>query len=342
MRSPDFNNLLKVLRRERPERPTLFDFFMNLPLYERVNGRGYPGGTELDYSLFVMEAFAKMGYDHLTTHGSNFGFPKRERRQKASLSLNEGAMITDRASFERYPWPDPDAADYSRLDTLRRYLPEGMKLVVYGPDGVLENVIRLVGYDNVCFMLYEDPELLGWIFDAVGSRLVRYYEIAGQADSVGAMIGNDDWGFKTQPFLSPADLRKYVFPWHRRIVETIHGCGMPAILHSCGNMSALWEDVIALGYDAKHSYEDAIAPVEQEYEKYAGRIAVLGGMDIDYVCAHPVAEIRRRAGAMLKRAADRGGYALGMGSAVPDYVPQDSFLAMIDVATGDGWLLEPA
>ena len=41
----------------------------------------------------------------------------------------------------------------------------------------------------------------------MGSRFVRYYEICGTFDSVGAMISNDDWGFKTQTMLSVGDMR---------------------------------------------------------------------------------------------------------------------------------------
>lgn len=36
MRNPDFTNLLKVLKCEKPERPTLFEFFLNDRLYKRL------------------------------------------------------------------------------------------------------------------------------------------------------------------------------------------------------------------------------------------------------------------------------------------------------------------
>ena len=35
---PNFDNLLQVLRREKPDRPTLFEFFMNDPLYRVTLG----------------------------------------------------------------------------------------------------------------------------------------------------------------------------------------------------------------------------------------------------------------------------------------------------------------
>jgi len=75
---------------------------------------------------------------------------------------------------------------------------------------------------------------------------VRHFE------TVGALIANDDWGFKTQTMLSPADLRRYVFPWHERIVETIHAAGKPAILHSCGFAGEIMDDIIdGMKYDCE-------------------------------------------------------------------------------------------
>jgi uroporphyrinogen decarboxylase len=43
--------------------------------------------------------------------------------------------------------------------------------------------------------------------------------------------------------------------------------------------------------------------------------------------------VYRRAKAMLERSADRGGYALGTGNSVPEYVPQEHYFAMIAAAT---------
>jgi uroporphyrinogen decarboxylase len=205
-----------------------------------------------------------------------------------------------------------------------------MKIVAMGPSGVLENTIRLAGYDRLCYLLADDEGFAGDLFDAVGSRLVRYYERVAAHPAVGALIGNDDWGFKSQTMLSPPAMRRFVFPWHKKIVEAAHAAGKPAILHSCGNLESIMDDVIeTMGYDAKHSFEDAILPVEQAYEKYGGRIAILGGMDVDYLCRTPPAEIYRRSTAMLRRAEKRGGYALGSGNSIPDYVPDEGFLAMV-------------
>lgn len=244
--------------------------------------------------------------------------------------MNDGTVIFDRKSFEAYPWPNPDEADYSRLETLSAELPEGMKLIVHSPDGILENVVRLVGFENLCFMLADDPDLAKDLFDAVGSRMLRYYELCAPYDSVGALISNDDWGFKTQTMLSVDDLRRFVFPWYKKIVEVAHKAGKPAILHSCGQLEKVMDDIIDdMKFDAKHSFEDGILPVERAYEKWGGRISILGGMDVDFLCRSRPEDIYNRAAAILEKTKMQGGYALGSGNSIPDYVPVEAYFAMI-------------
>ena len=334
-REPDFENLLRVLRRERPARPTLFEFFLNEPLDKVLVGDAWLEGDDT-FSRFRnrMMAFRAAGYDYVTWMAADIWFPAGERNHgKRSVSMNEGSVIHDRESFEAYPWPDTANADYSILDRALDVLPEGMKMVVNGPCGVLENMMSLVGYEDTCLMIHEDPQLAKEVFDAIGSRLLSYYKRAAEHPAVGACISNDDWGFKTQPMLAPRDMRKYVFPWHKRIAAAVHASGKPVILHSCGNLREVMDDVIDdIQMDGKHSYEDSIQRVEDAYEEYGNRIATLGGLDLDFVCRSTPDEITRRGREMLERSAQRGGYALGTGNSVPDYVPQANYFAMLKAA----------
>jgi len=332
-RKPDIENLYKVLRKEEPDRPTLFELFMNLPLYERLAGRKLADNTPEENLKLVVEAYTAAGFDYATTHASDFKLDAREQQTKSTISLNENFVITDGDTFQQYSWPDPKNYDYSRLEKIRPFLSDGMKLMVMGPGGVLENVIALTGYDNLCFMLYDNPDLAGAIFDKVGEGLLKYYEAALSFDTVGLLMSNDDWGFKTQTFLSPADMRKYVFPWHKKYVEIAHSHKIPALLHSCGYFNDVLDDTIDfMGYDGKHSFEDTILPVEDSYERWHNRIAILGGIDVNFIISRSEEEIIKRSRAMLDRAKGRGGYALGTGNSVPEYVPQDNYIALLKAA----------
>ena len=333
MREPNFENLLKVLKRQVPDRPTLFEFFLNGPLYDKLAGYEIVSKTDRLSSLRILiHAFKNAGYDYATIRGSeDFYYSRGESHSQKTISLNEGGVISDRKSFNEYPWPDPDSCDYSHLTNIIPEIPKGMKLLMCENGGILENVISIVGYENLCYMTVEDPGLVEDIFNAVGSRLLRYHEICCDFDSIGAFICNDDWGYNSQTMLSPAELRKYVFPWYKKIVEVIHASGKPAILHSCGNLTEVMDDIIDyIKFDGKHSYEDNIVPVEDFYEIWGSRIAIMGGIDLNFICKSNPDQIKERCKAMLQRSSVRGGYALGTGNSVPSYVPDENYFAMIE------------
>jgi len=334
MRKPDYRQLQKVLSRQRPDRPTLFEFFLNGPLFTRLTGiRDMGVWGSPTWGVVAAKAYASAGYDYVTVPGSTYRFETGGNRHEKSISQNEGAVIWDRESFRKYRWTDPLSADYSALERSSEYLPEGMKVIPFGPSGVLENCISLCGYENLAMMVLDDPQLAGDVFEAVGSRLEAFYRRVVKCPNIVAVISNDDWGFAQQTMLSPADMRRFVFPWHQRIVRAIHEAGYPAILHSCGNLAAVMDDVIGvMKYDAKHSYEDKIMPVEEAYVRWGGRIATLGGIDVDFVCRNTPQAIHERSLAMLKKAEKAGGYALGTGNSVPEYVPTEKYLAMIQAA----------
>ena len=318
---------------QKPKRATLFEFGISRRHLELLAGREPQGDTKVDRWRLAIDAMSNAGYDYVRGLASDLRFRQERREQKKTRGLNGEALIYDWESFEKFEWPDMSGQDYSVLEDIKPFLPEGMKVVVSGPDGVLETAINLLGYDNLCIMLYDEPELVEAVFHEIGSRFLRYYENAASADTVGMLCSNDDWGFNTQTFLPPALLRKYVFPWHKRIVEVAHANGKPCMLHSCGYFNEIIDDVIDdMGFDARHSYEDNITPVEKAYEDFNGRIAVLGGMDVNFLASRTPEEIYKRARNMLEMSAERGGYALGSGNSIADYIPHENYLAMIRAA----------
>ncbi|MEA3288456.1 MAG: uroporphyrinogen decarboxylase family protein [Candidatus Marinimicrobia bacterium] len=330
----NFENLLLVLKGRVPTRPTLFEFGVN----DRVIGNLSGEPTEDTSSRIapfsrLIKAFLNGGYDYATISAwrtKTLDFPKSETAEKASHSLNSGSMISDSESFEKYAWPDPERGDYDLYYDLKVVLPEGMKLIASGNGGLLENVIDLVGFENISMMSMLNEALTTKIFDAVGARLLRFYEIVAPIETIGACIVNDDWGFKNQTMFSPDMLKRWVFPWHKKMVEAIHKAGKPAILHSCGQLEAVMDDVIYdLKYDAKHSFEDQITPIETAYDLWHDRIALLGGIDMDFLARSTPDKIIQRSKEMLEIGMERGGYALGSGNSIPDYIPDDNYLAMI-------------
>jgi len=128
-------------------------------------------------------------------------------------------------------------------------------------------------------------------------------------------------------------LRELVFPWHKKIVEAIHQNRKFAILHSCGNLEAVMDDIVdELEYDAKHSFEDTIIPVEDFWQQWHGKIAVLGGIDVDFLTRSTPEQIKSRCLKMFELTGLQA-YAMGSGNSIPKFVPIENYLAMIKTAT---------
>jgi len=334
---PDIENLYKVLRREKTQRPVLFEFSVNLEICQQVTSTfPLPETGSREYYQMVIDAFHRLGYDYApvyTFETGIFSFPKGDQDSLASRSQNQGVLITDRSSFEQYPWPDPQTGNYEIYRKLSGYLPGGMKLLGFSNGGILENATDIVGFENLCMLYLEDPDLMGAIFENIGNRLLEFYTLLSSIESVGACVVTDDWGFKTHSMFPPAMMQEYIFPYTQKIVKAIHDQGKPVILHSCGNLKNLMELIIdEIQPDGKHSFEDAIQPVEEAYEMWHDRMAIMGGIDIDFLSRKSPGEIYDRAFKLLEQTFDRGGYALGSGNSIPPYIPLENYLAMIRAA----------
>ena len=322
-----------VLEKQTPKRPVMFDFIIGAEKEKLLVGNDYKTNTEFDRIITTINAFNSGGYDHtpIIIRGLNF-----TRNQGIHIdgvqtkSLNEGTVITDRKSFQQYKWPEIHDCDFSIIKKAGQYMGKGMKMIPFSLDGILENTIGILGYENLCMLLYDDLQLVEDVFENVGKRIVQYYEKCIEYDEVGAVLCNDDWGFNTQTMLPPKMLEKYVFQWYKHIVEIVHSKGKYAILHSCGYYQDIINNVIDyMKFDGRHSYEDKIIKVEKAYEDLYPDIAVMGGIDVDFLARSNPYDIYKRCKNIILASKDKGGYALGSGNSVPDYIPNENYLAMI-------------
>jgi uroporphyrinogen decarboxylase len=141
-------------------------------------------------------------------------------------------------------------------------------------------------------------------------------------------------GFRTSTMVSPAFLRELVLPWHRACAEAGRARGKPYLLHACGQLDSIMEELIeGVGIAGKHSFEDGILPVAEAYRRYGGRIAVLGGVDMDLLARGSQQAVRERVRRTLEacfRPRAGLGYCLGSGNTVANYVPLGNYLAMLE------------
>lgn len=342
---PDFGRLRTVLMREgEPDRVPLFELLADAEIMEAVLGEPLvpPGldGAEADEARWRNEIrfWYETGYDFAPC---TLSVLSREARQTATDTAalphvergwvnQETGVLRTCEDIEQHPWPSPHDAPFARAEFFAGNLPDGMKLIVR-ESGFLENTMWLTGYEQFCYALVEDPDFLHLLFEKVGTLFLQIMERGVQLPNVGAILLGEDMGFKTQTMIAPKHLQEYVFPWHKRYVELAHESGLPCILHSCGNLEAIMDDIIDdVGFDAKHSFEDVIMPVAEAKRRYGDRIAILGGVDVDFLARRSEAEVRGHVRNVLRECAPGGGYALGTGNSVANYIPVENYLAMLD------------
>ena len=217
------------------------------------------------------------------------------------------------------------------LDWFQENLPQDMCIIGGLMGHFAEMLMWLMGYETLCFALYDQRDLV----EAIAERLRDLDRVCMERvlefDRVRIIWGSDDMGFKTGPLISPADMREFVFPGHKKAAAMAHAAGRLYILHACGNLRDILPDLTDdVKIDGKHSFEDTIEDVRDAKRTYGRKIALLGGMDVDFLCRADEDAIRRRVRETLDVCLPGGGYCLGTGNSVANYIPLDNYLAMVD------------
>jgi uroporphyrinogen decarboxylase len=217
------------------------------------------------------------------------------------------------------------------LDWYQKNLPDDMCIIGGLIAHFAENLSWLMGYETLCIALYEQPDLVQAISDrtleidrVVINRFLEYSRVQ-------LIWGSDDMGFRSGTLINPRHMRVFVLPGHKELARISHAGGRPYLLHSCGNLRPIMADLIEdVGIDAKHSFEDTIEDVREDKKTYGDRLTLLGGIDLDFLCRSYPEDIRRRVRDTLEVCQPGGGYCLGTGNSVANYLPVDNYLAMLD------------
>ncbi len=346
--TPDWEGFLHCIRRQGvPARVHHIELFLDPEVQDALCARyGVDDGLDKDMPdwpwrrLMTLNAF--LGYDYVRCGAENVALSFNTTPTEDTADLKRGGgraymdenrgPITTWEEFERYPWPKRENIATRALEWFNANLPEGMCIVAGGGFGhFAEHISWLMGYATLCTALFEQRDLVYAIYEKVLEQDTYVARLMVQFDRVKALWGSDDMGFKGGPLISPDDLRALVLPGHKAMAQIAHDAGRPYLLHSCGDLSLIMDDLIHdVKIDAKHSFEDVIEPVSQAKQRYGKDIALLGGIDLDFLCRATEGEVRRRVRDTLNACMPGGGYCLGTGNSVANYIPLENYLAMLD------------
>jgi hypothetical protein len=173
----------------------------------------------------------------------------------------EGAVVehplADWAALDRYTPPSPEhtnGVDALDWDAIRRRVAAARERgavaqgsLRHGHTFLLLTYLR--GYENVVTdMCLEDPRLetlLGTV-TAFNLGLVQRYVDAG----VEWMAYPEDLGMQHGPMLAPEQFRRWIRPAYERLTAPARDAGCVIHMHSDGDIRALADDLLAVGFDA--------------------------------------------------------------------------------------------
>ena len=348
---PDCDALLRNLRREgTPERVHFMELGADVEIDEAADRMlGLTAGLDRDdpdYGKKRHIAIRRgLGYDYVKGKVLGLGLElKHSVAEDTAVQARESGRswmeehrgpIASWEDFEKYPWPDPRNATAIKLARMCELLPDGM--CMSGHCGhFCENLCWLFGYENLCYQLYDNRELVQAVADKILELEFAHSDALLSLDRCRIIWHSDDMGFKTGLMFSADDMRHFVLSGHKKLAEREHAAGRVVLLHACGKRDEIMEDLIEdVGFDGIHSFEDVIEPVTETKRRWGDRIALLGGVDVDYLTRRSPEEIRGRVREILEVCQPGGGYALGSGNTVANYIPLENYLTMLD--EGRAW-----
>lgn len=349
---PDFANLRRALVCEgEPKRVPLFEGTVAEEIKSRFLGKPATGlETEVEF-------FMKAGYDFVpltiglrqTMRGEMSGVMGTKDIQtdilkpveaaynpfsdtpKTRMWAEEGSgVIVDQRTFDDFPWPDPESFSYQTVERLGSLLPPEAKAIV-NVGYVFMASWMLMGLERFCLAIAESSPLVHQLIDRVGSIQLRVVEILLQYDCVGAIRMPDDLAHTGGLVVRPEVLRKHIFPWDKRIGDLVHRKGLPYLYHSDGRLYEVLDDLVACGFNALHPCEPASMDIAWLKTKYGGRLCLCGNINLDSTLTLGTPDdVRQEVKERLATIAPGGGYCCGASNSVPEYVPYENYIAMID------------
>jgi uroporphyrinogen decarboxylase len=148
---------------------------------------------------------------------------------------------------------------------------------------------------------------------------------------IDAVYFGDDWGMQHGLQMGPVMWRKFIYPALKRMYGVVREAGRYVMIHSCGDVDELFEDLIELGVNCFNPFQPEVMDVTALMRQYRGRLAFHGGLStqktLPYGSPQDVARETRR---LLELGCD-GGYIFAPAHDVEGDVPLENMLSFIEL-----------
>ena len=150
-----------------------------------------------------------------------------------------------------YKFPPVDYSDFEEFNRYKQKVAEHKKKY-FRRDGwvsLFEKLIALRRYEDVLMDMAMDTDEINLLADRIvehQSANIQKYIDAGTE----AILFGEDYGMQTGMIMSPETWRRFIKPRLKRMIDPIKAQGVKVMLHSCGQISSILEDLKEVGVDS--------------------------------------------------------------------------------------------
>jgi uroporphyrinogen decarboxylase len=259
---------------------------------------------------------------------------KENPSDKMNILYYMGGALDNFEAYEKFPLPDPDDPLRENLFKAAMQLENDYKGKICccaGITGMMEMTWEGFGLINFSKLLTNKMNAKK-VFDDRGKFSVEMVKRIIEWGGSGPMLVFDDYGYKKGLFMSLRNYKEYVIPWLKEICKEAHKGDLQVILHSCGDIFQLFDEIVNAGVDAIHPIEPTTSNPEYDIfklkEKYGDKITFVGNVspqDLADKDPHTIKEYTKK---LIKYIAPNGGFILSSGHSINPSVKLENFLAM--------------
>lgn len=161
---------------------------------------------------------------------------------------------------------------------------EKLTLMPFMHTGVFERLHFLMGFEDLFCNMYEEPEALKELCDAIGDYRLGVMKTLVKHVHPDLVMSHDDWGSKTNLFMNPDMWREFIKPQYKKIYDYLKSEGILIMHHADSFLEPIVMDMAELGIDV---WQGALPSndILKLSEQLDGRMAIMGGLEMGIIDA---------------------------------------------------------
>ncbi len=245
------------------------------------------------------------------------------------------------AEIERdYRWPKSEWWDFSGIPQQIEGHEE--EPITGGGSEPFLQYVSLRGMERAYMDLIEKPDIVHYcldkLFDLRYEHTLRIYEAIPGKVMISYVA--EDLGSQEGLLFSPGQIREFLVPRMKRMMDLAHSAGVYVFHHSDGAIRQILPDMIDAGIDVLNPVQWRCAGMERERLKadFGTRIAFHGAMDNQYTLPFgSIDEVRQEVADNIELLGAGGGYILAPCHNIQPVGPPENVVAMYETAYERGW-----